>query len=168
MIWNAVLIHLKINNWLYIRNKRWNLLVKTWPNLTSVFRFFSFKTKKLLIIHVLFSRFRPLFIPPPRAPPLKGLLTCPVQSADDCLASAVKPARVRSVKHRFDLCPSVNIGPAKGRNYAGRSFRGKQITWEYEGFLHSVIFIDWMYCDRRGLENRGLSVCLCVCLSVCM
>ena len=31
-------------------------------------------------------------------------------------------------------------------------------------FLHSVIFIDWMYCDRRGPENRG---CLCVCVSVC-
>ena len=32
-------------------------------------------------------------------------------------------------------------------------------------FLHSVIFIDWMYCDRRGPENRGcLSVCLCVCV----
>ena len=34
--------------------------------------------------------------------------------------------------------------------------------------LHSVIFIDWMYCDRRGPENRGcLSVCLSVCLCVC-
>ena len=32
-------------------------------------------------------------------------------------------------------------------------------------FLHSVIFIDWMYCDRRGPENRG---CLCVCVSVCL
>ena len=40
-------------------------------------------------------------------------------------------------------------------------------------FLHSVIFIDWMYCDRRGPENRGclsvcLSVCVCVCVSVCL
>ena len=35
-------------------------------------------------------------------------------------------------------------------------------------FLHSVIFIDWMYCDRRGPENRGLSVCVSVCLSVCV
>ena len=39
----------------------------------------------------------------------------------------------------------------------------------YHMFLHSVIFIDWMYCDRRGPENRGcLSVCLCVCLCVCL
>ena len=35
-------------------------------------------------------------------------------------------------------------------------------------FLHSVIFIDWMYCDRWGPENRGLSVCVCVCLSICV
>ena len=34
-------------------------------------------------------------------------------------------------------------------------------------FLHSVIFIDWMYCDRRGPENWGLSVCVSVCLCVC-
>ena len=34
-------------------------------------------------------------------------------------------------------------------------------------FLHSVIFIDWMYCDRSGPENGGLSVCLCVYVSVC-
>ena len=37
------------------------------------------------------------------------------------------------------------------------------------GFLHSVIFIDWMYWDRRGPEIPGLSVrCLYVCVSVCL
>ena len=36
-------------------------------------------------------------------------------------------------------------------------------------FLHSVIFIDWMYCGRLGPENRGcLSVCVSVCLCVCL
>ena len=34
-------------------------------------------------------------------------------------------------------------------------------------FLHSVIFIDWMYCDRRGSENPRLSVCLSVFQCVC-
>ena len=41
-------------------------------------------------------------------------------------------------------------------------------------FLHSIIFIDWMYCNCWGREIPGcLSVCLsvcvcaCVCLSVC-
>ena len=47
-------------------------------------------------------------------------------------------------------------------------------TWVANAvFLHSVIFIDWMYCGRLGPENRGclsvcLSVCLCVCVSVCL
>ena len=37
-------------------------------------------------------------------------------------------------------------------------------------FLHSVIFIDWMSCNRLGREIPGLSVCVCVCvcLSVCL
>ena len=36
-------------------------------------------------------------------------------------------------------------------------------------FLHSVIFIDWMYCDRGGPKIPGcLSVRVCVCVSVCV
>ena len=36
-------------------------------------------------------------------------------------------------------------------------------------FLHSVIFIDWMYCDRGGPKIPGcLSVSLCVYASVCV
>ena len=46
------------------------------------------------------------------------------------------------------------------------ALRGKII----EMFLHSVIFIEWMYCDRWGPKNLGLSVyvCVCVCLRVCL
>ena len=49
-----------------------------------------------------------------------------------------------------------------------RSSLEYQFYWPTHGqwFLHSVIFIDWMYCGRSGPENLELSVCVCVCVSV--
>ena len=48
-------------------------------------------------------------------------------------------------------------------HYSGQTCRIHSIH-----FLHSVIFIDWMYWDRRGPKIPGLSVCVCVCLCVCL
>ena len=46
---------------------------------------------------------------------------------------------------------------------------GSLIATIFGQFLHSVIFIDWMYWDRWGPEIPGLSVrCLSVCASVCV
>ena len=46
--------------------------------------------------------------------------------------------------------------------------KSKTVSFLIIDFLHSVIFIDWMYWDRSGPKMPGcLSVCLCVCLSVC-
>ena len=51
--------------------------------------------------------------------------------------------------------------------YKQYQFSVENCMIEYK-FLHSVIFIDWIYCDRWGPENRGcLSVCVSVCLCVC-
>ena len=53
--------------------------------------------------------------------------------------------------------------------------KSKTVSFLIIDFLHSVIFIDWMYWDRLGPENTRVdcvsvcvSVCLCVCLSVCL
>ena len=136
MIWNTVLIHLKINHWSYTKMEMWKLLVKTWPSTWFFFVWHQWQLKKnpsySHVIFFLLWSFYPHHFDPQQGPcwhsdtgQIRGPHSWPV------LASPPEP-RSRRLTARATRIPTTG-GARVGWMKSGRQRENN--TWMINNFF---------------------------------